>query len=190
MQQRSAKREGHRIGNGIRGKMIGRIVFAFGIAASAVVILGSEAQASWGCGATDSVATGRSWGFRNHTAASHRALAECAQRSKLGHCRIVSCNSSVNTYDDAQVAWFSQTHTPPPVQRQTSKIAQTAVRVSATTVVTGKCKSVQARCAIEVGGICDPKTGYWCVGSVAGRICSGSHNAWFACLDRVRGAQR
>jgi hypothetical protein len=172
--------------------MIGRIVLAFGIAASVVVILGSAAQASWGCGATDSVATGRSWGFRNHAAASHRALAECAQRSKLGHCRIVSCNPSVNTYDDAQVAWFSQTHIPPLVQSQgqTSKIAQTVVHVSATAVATGKCTSVQARCAIEVGGICDPKTGYWCVGSVAGKICSGNHRAWFACLDRVRGAQR
>jgi hypothetical protein len=170
--------------------MVSRIVFLFGIAASVSVILVSAAQASWGCGATDGAATGRSWGFRNQIAASHRALAECAQRSKGGHCRIVSCNPSVNTYDDAHSAWFSQTHNAPP--GETSKLAQTAVRASAVAATTRKCTSVQARCAMEVGGHCDLKTGYWCVGGGqrGNNYCGGNHTAWFACLDRVRGVQR
>src|SRR5690348_7759597 len=168
-----ARRQWYRSGKRISGKMVGRLIFVFGIAVSISTMAVSAAQASWGCGATDSVATGRSWGFRNQTAASHRALAECAQRSKGGHCRIVSCSSSVTTYEDAHVAWFSQAHTSP-VDNQTSKIAQAAVRGSAVAVATGKCTSVQARCALEVGGVCDPKTGAWCVGTMAGRICSGN----------------
>jgi hypothetical protein len=172
--------------------MIGRIVFVFGIAASVSAILISAAQASWGCGATDGAVTGRSWGFRNQIAASHRALAECAQRSKRGHCRIVSCNPSVDTYDEAHATWFSEAHMSAPVERQRAKAVQTAVRASATAAATGKCTSVQARCAIEVGAHCDPKTGYWCVGGGrrGNNYCGGNHSAWFACLDRVRGTRR
>ncbi len=67
----------------------------------------SAAPGAWGCGATDGTATGRSWNFRNKTAASYRALAECTQRSKTGGCHVVSCSASVRTYDDAHVAWFT-----------------------------------------------------------------------------------
>lgn len=70
---------------------------------------------AWGCGATDGTATGRSWGARNKTAASYRALAECAQRSTrgrtaklIGHCRVVSCSPSIKTYYDAHLAWFAR----------------------------------------------------------------------------------
>jgi hypothetical protein len=67
----------------------------------------SAASSSWGCGATDGKATGRSWGFRNKAAASYRAMAECTQRSKTAGCRIISCSPSVKTYYDAHVAWFA-----------------------------------------------------------------------------------
>jgi hypothetical protein len=67
-------------------------------------------RSAWGCGATDGVATGRSWGFPNKTAASYRALAECTQRSTHERCRVVSCSPFVHTYYDAHVAWFSDAH--------------------------------------------------------------------------------
>ena len=57
-------------------------------------------RAAWGCGATDGTARGRSWGFPNRTAASLRALSECAKRST--HCHIVSCSPSIHNYDEAQ----------------------------------------------------------------------------------------
>jgi hypothetical protein len=47
-------------------------------------------------------------------------------------------------------------------------------------------QSVQARCAIEVGGLCDPKTRHWCVGFYQRRACGGTVSAFLACLDRVR----
>jgi hypothetical protein len=70
----------------------------------------TSTRAAWGCGATDGHSTGRSWGFANRAAASYRALAECTQRSTHGPCHVVSCNPSVTTYGDAQVAWFSDKH--------------------------------------------------------------------------------
>jgi hypothetical protein len=38
----------------------------------------------------------------------------------------------------------------------------------------GKCTSLQAKCAIEVGGECNPKTGHWCYGIYQGHICGRS----------------
>jgi hypothetical protein len=55
---------------------------------------------AWGCGATDGVARGRSWGFPNKAAASLRALSECAKRS--ARCHIVSCSPSIHNYNEAQ----------------------------------------------------------------------------------------
>lgn len=46
-----------------------------------------------------------------------------------------------------------------------------------------KCTSVQARCAIEVGGRCNPVTGRW---EVHQHGAGGTVNAFIACLDRVR----
>jgi hypothetical protein len=55
----------------------------------------------------------------------------------------------------------------------------------------GKCQSQQAKCAVEVGGECDPKTGHWCVGGYrGGRVCGGTMVNFLACLDRVRGFRR
>jgi hypothetical protein len=65
---------------------------------------------AWGCGATDGVATGRSWGFPNQAAASYRALSECTKRSTHASCRIVSCSPSVHSYYEAHVAWFTDAH--------------------------------------------------------------------------------
>jgi hypothetical protein len=69
--------------------------------AAAGTATGSQA---WGCGATDGTARGRSWNFSNRTAASFRALSECAKRSP--HCHIVSCSASVHSYDEAQATLF------------------------------------------------------------------------------------
>jgi hypothetical protein len=170
---------------------VAAIFFALGIAASFNAIPVSTAQAAWGCGTTDGVATGRSWGFRNQAAASFRALAECSQRSTRGGCRVVSCSSSVNTYYDAHVTWFKDADTPP-VERSTAKAAETSVRISTKTTSGDKCTSVQARCAMEVGARCNPRTGYWCIGrgQVGNNYCGGSNIAWLACLDRVRAAQK
>jgi hypothetical protein len=62
---------------------------------------------AWGCGATDGVARGRSWGFPNKASASFRALSECTKRSTQASCRIVSCSASVHSYYEAHVTWFA-----------------------------------------------------------------------------------
>jgi hypothetical protein len=62
---------------------------------------------AWGCGATDGVARGRSWGFPNKASASFRALSECTKRSTQASCRIVSCSAAVHSYYEAHVAWFT-----------------------------------------------------------------------------------
>ena len=35
----------------------------------------------------------------------------------------------------------------------------------AATAATGKCNTLQARCAVEIGGKCNPQTGHWCYGN-------------------------
>jgi hypothetical protein len=49
----------------------------------------------------------------------------------------------------------------------------------------GKCTSIQAQCALEIGGSCDPKTGHWCYGPFQGRNCDGSPHAGGAFNDCV-----
>ncbi len=175
-------------GNSVMAKAISRIVFAVGIAAFVSAVPVSAVLAAWGCGATDGTATGRSWGFRNHTAASYRALAECTQRSRRGGCRVVGCSSSINTYYDAHVAWFNAAPTRALVERPAAHIARNSVRGSTTAANGDRCGGAQARCAIEVGGHCNPRTGFWCVGPghIGNSYCGGNNIAWLACLDRVR----
>ena len=50
----------------------------------------------------------------------------------------------------------------------------------------GKCTSIQAQCALEIGGTCDPKTGRWRYGFVYGRSYGGSNigGAFDACISR------
>jgi hypothetical protein len=57
-----------------------------------------------------------------------------------------------------------------------------------------KCTSVQAQCAIEVGGRCDPATGRWEYGrGISGRGSSGGSNrfgAFDACVSRKLGHRK
>jgi hypothetical protein len=87
--------------------MMKTIIFTLSVAALTGAVPVSPVQANWGCGATDGTVKGRSWGFRNQSAAFHRALAECEQRSARGHCRLVSCNPNVNSWYDAHVILFN-----------------------------------------------------------------------------------
>jgi hypothetical protein len=50
----------------------------------------------------------------------------------------------------------------------------------------GKCTSIQAQCALEIGGTCDPKTGRWRYGFVYNRSYGGSNigGAFDACISR------
>ena len=55
----------------------------------------------------------------------------------------------------------------------------------------GKCTSVSAQCAVEIGGQCDPKTGHWCYSRYQGRNCGGANIAAFdACVSRKLGRQK
>jgi len=60
----------------------------------------------------------------------------------------------------------------------------------------GKCTSIQAQCAIEIGGRCDPKTGRWQYGGgYLGRVGGGTSSsggtnrfgAFDACVSRKQG---
>lgn len=60
--------------------------------------------------------------------------------------------------------------------------------VASTTDAAAKCRSIQARCAVEIGGTCDPITGHWEYGGGDnGRGSSGGTNrggAFDACVSR------
>ncbi len=47
-----------------------------------------------------------------------------------------------------------------------------------------KCTSIQARCAVEIGGTCDPKTGHWQYGRVHGLATGGNTQAFNDCVSR------
>jgi hypothetical protein len=51
---------------------------------------------------------------------------------------------------------------------------------------TKKCTSIQARCAVEIGGVCDPKTGRWEYGYRRYTGSGGTNHggAFDACLSR------
>lgn len=66
---------------------------------------GPPVRAAWGCGATDGKVKGKSWNYRNRTAASYRALAECSRKTTQGRCRVVSCLPSVHTSYEAVAIW-------------------------------------------------------------------------------------
>jgi hypothetical protein len=61
-------------------------------------------------------------------------------------------------------------------------LGATAVAIAAE----GKCTSIQAQCAVEMGGTCDPKTGHWCYGFYRGHQCGGTNigGAYDACISR------
>jgi len=85
----------------------GRHMPAYGATPSTGAGTATGSQA-WGCGATDGTARGRSWGFPNRTAASLRALSECAKRST--HCHLVSCSASIHNYYEAQATLIGGAH--------------------------------------------------------------------------------
>ena len=49
----------------------------------------------------------------------------------------------------------------------------------------GKCTSVQARCAVEIGGECDPKTGNWRYGWWHGRHLGGTIALFNYCISNA-----
>jgi len=49
----------------------------------------------------------------------------------------------------------------------------------------GKCTSMQARCAVEIGGRCNPRTGYWQYGYVRGYATGTTPEAYDACISRA-----
>lgn len=55
-----------------------------------------------------------------------------------------------------------------------------------------KCTTDQARCAVEVGGFCNPRTGGWCVGGAnRGNVnCGGKVQSFLVCLDRIRAGRK
>jgi hypothetical protein len=72
------------------------VIAAFAIGAAAFFTSAPEAQA-WGCEARANVGNSRGWsyGFRNRSDASRRALRECAARTQRGRvCRITYCDPS------------------------------------------------------------------------------------------------
>ena len=46
-----------------------------------------------------------------------------------------------------------------------------------------KCTSVQAQCAVEIGGQCDP-TGRWFYGRYMGKVAGGTKVAFHDCVSR------
>jgi hypothetical protein len=63
-----------------------------------------------------------------------------------------------------------------------------------TAAAAAKCTSIQAQCAVEVGGRCDPATGRWQYGrGLLGRGSSGGTNrfgGFDACVSRKLGQRR
>ena len=64
----------------------------------------------------------------------------------------------------------------------------------ATAIAATKCTNVQAQCAVEIGGKCDPVTGRWEYGRGSlGRGTSGGTNsrgAFDACISRKLGQRK
>jgi hypothetical protein len=74
---------------------------------------------------------------------------------------------------------------------RTIAIACLAMGVLSTTAsvdafAAARCSSVKARCAVQIGGVCDPSTGRWDVNQHGA---GGTVRAFIACLDRERGAR-
>jgi len=55
-----------------------------------------------------------------------------------------------------------------------------------------KCTSVQAQCAVEIGGRCNHRTGFWCYGMFQGRDCGGTNRggAFDQCVSRKLGQKK
>jgi hypothetical protein len=53
-----------------------------------------------------------------------------------------------------------------------------------------KCTSVQAQCAVEIGGQCDPNTGRWFYGRYMGKLAGGTTVAFHDCVSRKLSQKR
>jgi len=53
-----------------------------------------------------------------------------------------------------------------------------------------KCTSVQAQCAVEIGGQCDPNTGRWFYGRYMGKLAGGTTVAFHNCVSRKLSQKR
>jgi hypothetical protein len=60
----------------------------------------------------------------------------------------------------------------------------------ATSGALGKCTTIQARCVVQAGGYCDPRSGHWRIGYVNQHFYGGNGSTFMACLDRARSAQK
>jgi hypothetical protein len=74
-----------------------------------------------------------------------------------------------------------------------------SISASPATSAEGKCKNIQAQCAIEIGGTCDPKTGRWQYGGgYLGRVGGGTGSsggtnrfgAFDACVSQKIGQRK
>jgi hypothetical protein len=61
------------------------------------------------------------------------------------------------------------------------------VSLASPAAAAAKCTSIQARCAVEIGGTCDPTTGRWEYGR---RGMGGNSQAFNACISRKSGKAR
>jgi hypothetical protein len=52
------------------------------------------------------------------------------------------------------------------------------------------CTSVQAQCAVEIGGQCDPTTGRWFYGRYMGKVAGGTKVAFHDCVSRKLSQKR
>jgi hypothetical protein len=53
-----------------------------------------------------------------------------------------------------------------------------------------KCTSVQAQCAVEIGGQCDPNTGRWFYGRYKGKVAGGTTVLFHECISRKSSQKR
>lgn len=88
--------------------MTTRSILALGIALVATALVVSDARAEWGCLAENRNGVwGRSWSMPDEDGAKREALAGCNENRRQGEaaCRIIECNSTINTHQDAQNRW-------------------------------------------------------------------------------------
>jgi hypothetical protein len=53
-----------------------------------------------------------------------------------------------------------------------------------------KCTSIQAQCAVEIGGQCDPTNGRWFYGRYMGKVAGGTKVTFHDCVTRKLSQQR
>jgi hypothetical protein len=54
----------------------------------------------------------------------------------------------------------------------------------------GRCTSIQAQCALEIGGVCDPKTGHWQFGRFHEVAVGGTTILFDECVSRKLAQQK